>query len=335
MRKYNKKIEVSSDKYGRLYVSNIGWFITKKPNKLFYLKKNDDKYKLYEYEKNKRAEFTFEPISLIKSTNIELMQYPIALFNQCYYDVDENLIDVEIEDITKRQKKNLEKAFQLIKKHSPEQYKLIDLVVKKNVIFNIDSGLRNSFATLKAHGAAFYNCYQEDYSEVFFVDDIAHQTGHCIFYTLLEDTKKFIKVDSSTKLETISYGINETETRDVYILFHALYTYYTSLKCLDACLASNSIKGLKRHEALGRIWFYIRKCNHDILLVENSSELDSASQKLFTQQGLYIYKEIKETLKEMATKWYQKVKKFDLSNQPYNFTFSKFLELNPLNEITN
>jgi hypothetical protein len=36
----------------------------------------------------------------------------------------------------------------------------------------------------------------------------------------------------------------------------------------------------------------------------------------------------------MYNKWFDKVKDFDMSNQPYNFTYSKFIVLNPIKELT-
>jgi len=325
------EIEVPSDNYGRIYMANIGWFLTDKPNELICLKKNTTKYELY--IKTKKINFVFESLDFVKGTNIEFLKYPIPLLDQCYYDVDKNLIEVEIENISQFQRKNLTEAFKLIKKYVPNQYKLISLVVKKSVIFNVDSGLRNSFATMKSHGISFFNSYQNNYNEVFFVDDIAHQTGHCIFYTLLEDVKEFIKVDPSKVIETISYGESETETRDFYTLFHALYTYYTTLLCLDACLNANVFNDIKKHEALGRLCFYFSKCYKDILLIDNPINSSTRSKEMFTDKGFKIYFEIKNTFIKLADKWREDIKKgYSLSNQPYNFTYSNFVELNPLNE---
>jgi len=324
-------IEVYSDVNGRIYVANIGWFLTDKLNKLILIKKKNKSYELI--YKNKKISFDFEPIDLIKGTNIELLKYSIPILGHCYFDVENNLIDVEIENISKLQKRSLSKAYNLIKKYAPYQFKLINFVVRKNVIFNIDSGLRNSFSTMMANGIAFFNSYQEDYNEVFFVDDIAHQTGHCIFYALLEDTSEFIKVEPSITIEIISYGQNETENRSLYILFHALYTYYTTLKCLDACLSEGVFSGAKKHEAIGRLCFYFSKCYKDILLIDNPISSNTRAKEMFTDKGFKVYSEIKRTFIDLGDKWRKDIEKgYSLSNQPYNFSYSKFVKLNPLNE---
>ncbi|WP_454045894.1 hypothetical protein [Chryseobacterium sp. Marseille-Q8038] len=209
---------------------------------------------------------------------------------------------------------------------------MLEKYATKCIIFNADTYERNSFATQKAVGIGFYNAYQEDYDEVFFVDDIAHQTGHVIFYTLLSNVENFFNVPKETVLETIELP-NGTfiENRDLYVLFHALYTYYVSFICLDACLDAGDFDKRQVHEAKGRIAFYINKCYKDLTLIdEEPFKSEENATKYFTADGLTIYKEIRNTLIKMSKKWFDEVKVYDLSNQPYNFTYSKFIELNPL-----
>lgn len=325
-------IQVKSDEFGRVYLPNLGWLLTNKRIKYFELSTVNEKLILT--SKGKRCSFVFEPLEVIDETNIELLKYPLPLLKQCYFDVDQNLIDVEIENISELHKENVTKAWNLIKKLTPRHYELICSVTKKCVVFNVETTLRNSFATLSAQGIGFFNAYQKDYNEVFFVDDIAHQTGHIIFNALIYEVAQFIKVDPSTAIQTMLLGNNTTETRDIYILFHALYTYYTTFICLDACLDANTFKNEKKHEALGRMNFYLTKCYQDINLIE-STTINSNSEGakgLFTEDGLKIYFEIKNKFNSMINKWKNTVKTLDMSNQPYNFTYSKFIELNPFHE---
>ena len=65
-------------------------------------------------------------------------------------------------------------------------------------MFRTDPKNTNSFATIKAHGMAFFNVYQDEYDEVFFVDDIAHQTGHIIFNVMIYESNRFFKKDKNT-----------------------------------------------------------------------------------------------------------------------------------------
>jgi hypothetical protein len=219
----------------------------------------------------------------------------------------------------------------LIKEHIPTQYELIEKYAPKCVVFNFDTYQRNSFATLSAQGIGFFNAYQDNYDEVFFVDDIAHQTGHVILNVMIYESNQFFRKDKKTVLEIINMPDGSLiEKRDLHVVFHALYTYYTSFICLDACLENNVWEGKQKHEAIGRIAFYINKCYRDTLLIDNPINSEEKAVEYFTNDGLIIYRELKIKWKEMYKKWFGLTKHFDMSNQPYNFTYSKFLELNPL-----
>jgi hypothetical protein len=328
------KIQVTTDEFGKIYLPNIGWLITDEREQLYDMIRQKDKIALW--KNNELVRFTFEPIELVRGTNIELLKYSIPLLKQFYYDVEQSPVEVEIANITQKHKKNLRIAWNLIKDYVPNHYKIITETANRSIIFNVDTYLSNSFATLSAQGIGFFNAYQNDYNEVFFVDDIAHQTGHIIFNAMIYDIEKFLLIAPNTILQNVlSENDDIIETRDVHVIFHALYTYYTTFTCLDACLDAGVFKKAKKHEALGRMLFYIEKCYRDMSLIEqptedrNKTTLFYTANSIFTTDGLIIYNEIKNTFKTMANKWGGLVKDFDMSNQPYNFTYSKFIELNP------
>ena len=324
-------IKVRTDEYGRLYFPSLGWFETKfKKTPMLFHKEGLRLTKLHE---GHNVDYRFEEICYIKGTKIELLKHPISLLQQCYYNVDEELIDVEITNITKVHIENITKAYHLIKKCAPEQYALIEKYAGKCVIFNVDTYERNSFADMTAHGIGFYNAYQKEYDEVFFVDDIAHQTGHVILNTILFDSEVFFRVDKNTVIETIKHPDGTfIENRDLFIIYHALYTYYASFICLSACLENNVFKGRQKHEALGRIAFYINKCYNDLLLIDNPISSEDRAKEYMTDAGLEIFRELKNKWVEMYKKWAPEMDCFEMTNQPYNFTYSKFAEQNPLKE---
>jgi hypothetical protein len=322
------QIKVNTDRFGRIYIPNIGWLIT------------DYKLKEYKFLKSRKlklsdehgdCEFRLEPIELINDTTIELLKYPIEILEQFYYDEHLKRIKVEIEEITKKHIHHLTQAFHLIKKYVPYHYKLIESVTKKVVIFNVNDDLRNSFATLSAQGIAFFNACQEDYNEVFFIDDIAHQTGHIIFNAMIYDIDEFLKAKPAYIVQELKNDEDKiVEARDIHVVFHALYTYYTTFICLDAMLENNVFEGEKLHELLGRMKFYIGKCYLDLKIFENGKNIDTEPKKIFTNKGLEIFTEIKNKHLEMSNKWLDKVKGFKLDNQLYNFSYSLFKKLNPI-----
>ncbi|WAC42185.1 hypothetical protein [Pedobacter sp. SL55] len=324
------ELAVYTNKEGRIYLPNYGWLITTQ-SKTQLLLKLEERIAV-DLKSGENINLIFEPIEYMPNSQIELLKYPIELLYQCYYDSFGNLVNVEIEEITKKHRNHLYLAFDLIKKFIPEHYELIESVTRKIVVFNVDTHLRNSFATMRAQGIAFFNACQENYNEVFFIDDIAHQTGHLIFNALIYNFNYFVKAESDLILEKIPLPDQSLDTRDIHVIFHALYTYYTTFICLDACLTASVFENHKEHEALGRVAFYLGKCYHDLNLIENPRDKNNIATNLFTDEGLIIYNSIKEKFSLMIKKYGPIVKGFNLKDQPYNFNYSTFLKSNPLNE---
>lgn len=311
----NKKIKLkySFNKNGIAYVPKVGYF-----------KKGDL--------------LPFDDIKLILNTGIELIKHEIIHLKYVFRDLNENSIDenlIEISSTLNNQFiKKLENAFSYIKKYCPDHYKLIEQCCKKVVLFKTNPENTNSFATIKAHGIAFFNVYQEDYDEVFFVDDIAHQTGHIILTTLTFIRKDYFLIDENLDIKSIVN--NPKEYRSFYILFHALYTYYTTLLCLDNCIESNCFNPKQNHETKARIGFYLIKYNSDLRKLYKLANYYGGFAKILSKNAIPVFKTVNNKYLNMEEKWRNVVKKFNYDNQPYNFTYKKFTKLNPLkNSCTN
>ncbi|PCI93396.1 MAG: hypothetical protein COB15_16475 [Flavobacteriales bacterium] len=326
-----KQISVKSDNFGRIYLPNLGWIHTE--NKECYFVIISDLVSangFFLVAHGEQVNLNFEPLELIKGTAIELIKYPIPALNQFYFNPEKERVIVEIEHISKIKLQQLTKSWNLIERLVPDHFQLIISAITKNVVFNIDAVHRNSFASERSNGLVFFNAYQKEYNEVFFIDDIAHQTGHAILYSVMYNLADFFIIDPTTALESLKLSNGENELRDARVLLHSLYTYYTVIICLDACLDANIFKNEKRHEILARIYFYLSKCRHDLSVIENNEFW--RKNKLFTEKGKSIYNVIKEQYCKTFDKWMPAIQDFDMSNQPYNFTYSKFVELNPLKE---
>lgn len=269
---------------------------------------------------------------IIKNTQIELLYRPFELLNSVFELASSDSTSNEIEMSSSLFEKfvpNIEKALKLIKENCTEHFNLIEKHCKRIILFKTNPKNTNSFATINAHGMAFLNAYQEDYDEVFFIDDIAHQTGHIIMTAILFERKKYFLIDENENIKKITQ--NETEYRSFYILFHALYTYYTTLLCLDACLESRYFDKRQTHEAMGRIGFYLMKYKIDLTNFEKIINYYKAVQNILSQEGLEIFKNIVERYFEMQNKYGNQVSVYNYNNQPYNFTYSNFIKLNPMN----
>lgn len=271
----------------------------------------------------------FEPIHKIEDTDIEVLKYSVILFKDFFRNSSMDLIrEEDIEFGTFLFDKNigfLTNAFNFIKKYSGRHFDMIQQCCKKIVLFKTDASNLNSFATIKAQGIAFFNVYQEDYDEVFFVDDIAHQTGHIILTTLFHNRKSIFKIDEEQYVVDI---LKIKDHRTVYILMHALYTYYTTLLCMNDCLINNAFDLKQSKEALGRIGFYLNKCSSDLDKFEKINTLHNGIENVLTLKGIEIYTLIREKYLETSQKWKSTTMHYNYTNQNYNFAFKKFNLLN-------
>lgn len=298
------KLNYSFNKKNIAYIPNLGYF-------------------------NKEEKIPFEPIVKIENTTIEILKYPIKLLQPIFKTTsgnpiaeDEIVIDKQLFETNINALTN---AFSFIKNNSTEHYKLIEQCCKACIMFKTNPDNTNSFATINAHGIAFFNVYQDDYDEVFFVDDIAHQTGHIILTTLFHERKKIFKIDEN---QNISKILKTKDYRDFYILFHALYTYYTTLICLDDCLKNNSFSSKQQIEAIGRIGFYLNKFNSDLNSFEKINTHYKGIENVITTIGIDLYNEIKRNYFKLYKKWDPTVSKLNFNNQTYNFSFSIFVKNN-------
>lgn len=309
-----------------------GYFVEKEPLQIKQsFNENNIAYipNLGYFDKNN---LKIDDLNVIKDTSIELIIHPLILLNHIFKDFNENNVDynkIEISTVlSKRHENALTNAFQYIKSSNKEHFDIIEQCCKKIVVFKTDSKNTNSFATINAHGIAFFNVYQDDYDEVFFVDDIAHQTGHIIMTTILFERKKYFLIDENQNIGTFTK--NKSEYRSFYILFHALYTYYTTFLCLDACLENNCFDKRQIHEAKGRIGFYLLKCKTDLINFEEIINYHNGFNNVLSFEGIEIFQNIENKYFEVLKK-HEEVTFFKYKNQPYNFTYSEFIKLNPLN----
>lgn len=278
-----------------------------------------------------KNEHKFFSINFIYDSKIEVLRYPHPLMNNIYpfEKIKSNGKTTILDDFTYRRcLKILNNAFKFIRESSPNHYYNIIKTCKKIFVFNECPNKTNSFATINAHGIAFINIYQKYYDEVFLVDDIAHQTGHIILTTILFDRKRFFLIDENINIGAITN--NASEYRNFYTLFHALFTYYTSLMCLDNCINGNCFDKKQTYEAEGRIGFYLNKLILDTNNFNVVVDHYSGIEHLLTEEGIKIYEMIEIKFSEIIAKWYHITKAFNYQNQPYNFTYQQFIKLNPM-----
>lgn len=236
----------------------------------------------------------------IPNSTIRLCLHPTEhLTNQKENLRYEEPIQISLE----KHRNELESAVIFFQNHLEYFWRQVEIVTREFVVFS--SPDYYSFAGIMQHGTAYFNVENKQKSEVFFIDDIAHQCGHIIFNTLTYDTQNYLKVPKDYPLNTFSP--NPQEIRGVYGAFHGLFTYSTILRSLDVYLE----KGLQldyrlKHEALGRLGFYLRKFKYDLGLLRNSN--------IFTHAGSELFEEFNSNFFYFQKKWCQFFLYFGFAN---------------------
>jgi hypothetical protein len=226
-----------------------------------------------------------------------------------------------IKDSTHKVEKTLVQALTLIQKNIPEFYDAIKMTTREYAIFN--STNYESFTALHYFGTAFLNLAGQNQSEVFFLEDIAHQSGHTMFYTLTHDAAKFLKPNRNTLLKDFTHL--QHDHRDIYGAFHGLFTYTTIFQCLHLSFKNKWFEGEKEEEVLARMGFYYEKFAHDLQFQGDS--------RILTEEGWKYYDMFLSGFEKMKKEYYHIIKYFDYSNQDYSFNFQKFKAINQFQTI--
>lgn len=331
-------LKIATDENGICYISNVGYFYTNFKSSSLNLSFSNNEFVL----KNKNLElvhFNYKTCFLIHD-RFEVLLHPYELLKEHFYDGDEKIVDVEITEVTKDHLPYLSKAFDIIEECSPDFYELLEICVRKLVIFKSNTydleGAeiveRNSFATLSVHGCAFFNAFQDNYNEVYFIEDVAHQCGHVIFNTYLASEPNLFLIDPETNIAAIEEVKEYNETRSLFVVVHAMYTYDCIFTCFNDCLVNNVFKNDKdkEHELIGRLVFNLNKFVNDFNLL---SQLDNSGTNLyFNDAGMQLLRGFLTTYKRVLEKSSKIIKDIDLSNQPYNFSYKIFLQHNPIKQ---
>jgi hypothetical protein len=160
-------------------------------------------------------------------------------------------------------------------------------------------------------------------NEIFFIEEIIHQCSHNTFNTLLFNKELYFKID----VENITLGSligRENEDRSVFSVFHGLYTVAKRFEAFYVLYQRNVFQGKLKHEFLGRFSDLKKRFRLGLELLDLPS--------VFTEKGLDIYYSLEQVCVETINKMVELDGIFDLSNQPSEFSYERFCELNPLDE---
>lgn len=304
-------IEVVSDGIGIINLPNYGYY-KYQPNKTLKLEWNSSTSKITFYEDQKPVTPIRVDEKKLKKSNIRiclhetdlLTTYNNAKFVEPVYKTAEKFESI------------INNAWSILNSLVPDFCKLIELTTKEIVIFN--SLNQESKASFGYFGTAFLNVKNEAHCEAFFIDDIAHQCGHVLFYALTMPPEQYFKPPPRTPINVFTHV--DWEKRDIYGCLHGLFTYTTILYCLDKFLEKGSSNNRLMHEATGRLAFYMNKFRRDIAVMNDP--------QILTKEGFQLFDMFKAGYELMYSKYKQVIRNCDFSNQTYIFNYKLYASLN-------
>jgi hypothetical protein len=253
----------------------------------------------------------------LHGTQIELCLTRDPLLEPFFRDADGCDVRFDL-DIAGCHAGTLDEAFGVFHRVAPELLRCLVAVSRRVVVFRAEE--LESFATVSAHGLAFLKVTPPDNAtEVFFVEDLAHQCGHILFSALTVHREAYLRVDPHTPLQQLTG--TEGEKRDLYTAFHGVFTEALMCIALHSCLAGAVFSGARLHELLGRLSYVMKRFHLDLLSLQDDA--------LFTELGQFVVSQCGAVFDEVFRCTRDDITGFDLRNQSYAFSYERFAALNP------
>ena len=311
-----------SNANGQIYLPRIGYFNVELKNTLFDVSHENGKLSIF--LNNKKTEGSFLPIAFLKNTKIEVYQTNNPLFVpsfSLFLREEKNIIseNVMVRSLYDQNLKKLNKAYQILKKSGLNYFTVLDQSTRG--IFSFEHKELWSFADKSSHGISFIAGYPTD-STVFFICELAHQGGHTAFNSIISNTEKIFLIDPNTQINSLIEKPSDTRT-----LLGALHGLYTTSKVAEALnyIYTSKLKfnNDQKHEIAGRLSdnYYRHRTGLEKINPE----------KIFTKQGLNLYRSLDNYLTSVYRKYNLQIGKYDQSNRQFVFNYDNFKALNPFN----
>lgn len=312
----DRKFNVKSNRDGIIYIPRLGYFYTNKPDEGFMLMYNSSSsYIIFDADEKELSDITFEPVTYINDSNIEICKATNSVITQFFEDGAE---DIKIGESAEHYLTPLSNALDLIKTNFPFYYEWLNSTVRGIVLFN--STQRNSFASIFIKGTAFINVKNQVPNETFFLEEITHQCGHVLFYPMSINKEELFNCDYSLPMSTFS-GI-ENDDRDVLNAFYAFFPQYFGDALFDMTLDRNLVadKDLLA-ELMGRFSFRMYKYGLGVKQFDRF-------EHVLSEEGKDMFNIFKKGYHEIYDKRKPDFDKIDVSKQVYTFDLELFKKEN-------
>jgi hypothetical protein len=310
-------VDVRTDDEGRAYVPGVGYFHSALRDRdlVLHWDRGEDRHQLRLPDGDDDVPSRFEPPLLVPGTRIELVRHAHPLLSGVYPQHEGTRIVPALGDAPARHAGHLARALEVIASLEPALHDQISRTTRRIVVFNHPEVV--SFATVAAHGIAFFSPRPDD-DEVFFIDDLPHQCGHVAFNAISARRADLFRGDPDARLGDISG--NADDRRTLYGAFHGFFTEYHMCRVLDRCDRSGLFGGRQAHELLGRLAFIAQKYFLD------TTNLD---QDVYTEAGRSCFEALRAAGRELDRRR-PELRRLVMDGQPYVFDYALFARSNPL-----
>jgi HEXXH motif-containing protein len=312
---------IETDARGIVYLPNVGHLLTSRPKAALMafwdgvagLTLKDDDERIVPHALRER--------SLVPGTEIEVVWQTNPLLDATFMDVDAAYVNRPIPSVGPRHDASIARALALIEEHEPAYYELLLRATRQ--IFAFTYPRVNSFATLNAHGVAYFNAQERD-DEVYFVDELVHQCGHIIFNAMTVQRRELFVADPDVSIAELCPG-RRSDTRSLYTVLHGLYTERAMVQCLRKLDERGVFDGRRAHELRGRLAFIFWKMSIDVANV--------SQPRLFTPLGESLVDVFRATFRATERER-PDLRSHVLSGQPYNFNYELYARNNPIEQMS-
>ena len=315
---FPEQIKLYTNQEGNTYIPRYGDILTDYPNQVIQasLKKNENKFHLT--IAGKAISYQFRPINRLYEIDCEVLSIFDPYFRDKFGFTRLDLkLDENLNRTCSQYSAELDKAIGLIKEKNHWFFELIKIVMRKFLIHQIDDF--RSCASLSSPGVSFIHVKHGD-DVVFFMEEVIHQCSHNLFYIAIKNGQECFNFDAKeTRMSSLTGNTNDQRT--AFGAFHSLFTLSNITLILPTYLDHKDLNAKQVFELKGRLSDNTKRFQTSL------NEFHSIENQL-TGLGKQILKHCNAVYDYVIQNYSNLVYSYDTSNQPYVFSFHKFLELN-------
>lgn len=315
MKEKPESIVVFTDSEGVVYLPMIGYLYTDMKYAELTLRKVRDEYVLI--SGNQRVDYKFAPPFYLEF-GVELLLNLHPLFEALFTDQNVAIEDIDVNNIWEEYVPALNEGLKIVSNTNPGFFDILRKNLKKILLF--DGAAPNPFAGMKAHNMIFLNVRNQG-RKLFFADRVSHEGAHVLFFSLTYESKyNLFECPPETPFNRITN--NEKDHGIIYLRFHGLFTYLSILSWLLQYPGKYKDDKKDMHEIKGRTLFHFTRFQG---LLDKFSAL-----AIFKEEGHRWMKIFKDFLAQHLDIYQELQSLYSIEEQPYDFEYGKFKQLNPI-----